>query len=128
MLRALLLQLSSQLRDGQADLTRLYESYKAGTPPWPMLIEHLHRLIQRFHQVYIMLDALDESPRNGPREYVLDALEAMRNWGVQGLHLLVTSRDEPDIRNSLDISATTPHEFTSPEDPSGKPDFLELNS
>ena len=106
MLRALLLQLSSQLRDGHADLTRLHESYKAGTPPLPVLIEHLQRLIQRFHQVYIMLDALDESPRNGSRVYVLNALEAMRDWGVQGLHLFVTSRDEPDIRDSLDISAT----------------------
>ena len=105
MLRSLLLQLSSQLRDGHADLTRLHESYKAGTPPSPVLMEHLHRLIQRFHQVYIMLDALDESPRNGPREYVLDTLESMRNWGVQGLHLFFTSRDEPDIRDSLDISA-----------------------
>ncbi len=37
---------------------------------------------------------------------MLDALEAMRNWGVQGLYLLVTSRDKPDIRNSLDISVT----------------------
>ena len=106
MLRALLLQLSSQLRDGHADLTRLHELYKAGTPPLPALTEHLQRLIQRFHQVYIMLDALDESPRNGSRVYVLDVLEAMRDWGVQGLHLFVTSRDEPDIRDSLDISAT----------------------
>lgn len=106
MLRALLLQLSSQLRDGHADLTRLHESYKAGTPSLPVLIEHLQRLIQRFHQVYIMLDALDESPRNGSRVYVLDALETMRDWGVQGLHLFVTSRDEPDIRDSLDISVT----------------------
>lgn len=106
MLRALLLQLSSQLRDGHADLTRLHESYKAGTPSLPVLIEHLQRLIQRFHQVYIMLDALDESPRNVSRVYVLDALEAMRGWGVQGLHLFVTSRDEPDIRDSLDISVT----------------------
>ena len=64
-LRALLLQLSSQLRDGHADLTLLHESYKAGIPSSPVLIEHLHRLIQRFHQVYVMLDALDESPRNG---------------------------------------------------------------
>ena len=56
--------------------------------------------------MYIVLDALDESPRNGPREYVLDALEVMRNWAVQGLYLFVTSRDEPDIRDSLDISAT----------------------
>ena len=85
MARALLLQLSSQLRDGHADLTRLHESCKAGTPPSPVLIEHFRRLIQRFHQVYIMLDALDESPRNGPREYVLDVLQTIRNWGIHTL-------------------------------------------
>ena len=106
MLRALLLQLSSQLQDGHADLTRLHDSYKAGIPPWRVLIDYLQRLVQRFHHVYIILDALDESPRNGPREYVLCALEAMRNWSVQGLHLFVTSRDESDIRESLDLSAT----------------------
>lgn len=106
LLRALLLQLSSQLQDGHTDLTRLHDAYRAGTPPPLVLIEHLRRLIQRFHQVYIMLDALDESPRNGPRQGVLDALEAMRTWCAQGLHLFVTSRDEPDIRDSLDLSAT----------------------
>ncbi len=104
MLRALLLQLSSQLRDDHADLTRLHDSYKAGTPPLPVLIEHLRRLIQRFHQVYIMLDALDESPRKGPQENVLDMIETMRNWSLQGLHLFVTSRDESNIRESLDLS------------------------
>ena len=106
MLRALLLQLSSQLHDGHTDLTRLYKSYQAGMPPWPVLIDHLRRLIQRFHHAYILLDALDESPRNGPREDVLRALEEMRNRSLQGLHLFVTSRDEPDIRDFLDITAT----------------------
>ena len=106
MLRALLLQLSNQLQDGHADLTRLHDSYKTGVPPSPVLIDYLQRLIQRFHHVYILLDALDESPRNGPREDVLHALDAVRNRGLQGLHLFVTSRDEPDIRDSLDISAT----------------------
>ncbi|KAK3173425.1 hypothetical protein OEA41_006754 [Lepraria neglecta] len=106
MLRALLLQLSSQLQDGHTDLTRLHDSYKAGTPPSPVLIEYLRRLIQRFHQVYIMMDALDESPRNTAREDVLDAIETMRKWSLQGLHLFVTSRDEPDICDSLDLSAT----------------------
>ncbi len=106
MLRALLLQLSSQLQDGHADLTRLHESYKAGTPPSPVLIEYLRRLIQRFHQVYVMLDALDESPRNRSRRDVLDALETMRNWGLSGLHLLFTSRDERDIHESFDPSNT----------------------
>lgn len=101
MLRALLLQLSGQLQDGHLDLTRLHDSYKTGTPPSPVLTDYLQRLIQRFHHVYIVLDALDESPRNGAREHVLNTLETMQKWSLRGLHLLVTSRDEPDIRGSL---------------------------
>ena len=101
MIRALLLQLSSQLQDGHVDLKRLHESYKVGIPPSPVLLEYLRRLIQRFHHVYIFLDALDESPRNGSRGHVLDALEIIRKWGIQHLHLFVSSRDEPDIRESL---------------------------
>jgi hypothetical protein len=58
-------------------------------------------LIIKFQQVYILLDALDESPRYGARELVLDVIEAMRKWTLPGLHLFVTSRDEPDIRESL---------------------------
>jgi hypothetical protein len=51
--------------------------------------------------VYILLDALDESPRYGQRDQVLIAIQTMRKWLLPGLHLLVTSRDEPDIRESL---------------------------
>ncbi len=101
MLRALLLQLWGQLQDGQSDLTRLYDSYKTGLPPSSVLTDHLQRLIKRFYHVYIVLDALDESPRIGAREHVLDTLEIMQKWSLQGLHLLVTSRDEPDVRQSL---------------------------
>ena len=104
MLRALLLQLSSQLQDGHTDLTRLHDSYKSGLPPSPVLLDYLQRSIKRFRHVYIALDALDESPGHRPREYVLDALEAMQNWGFEGLHLFITSRDESDIRESLNLS------------------------
>ena len=103
MLRALLLQLSNQLQDGHKDLTQLHDSYKPGIPPSPVLINYLQRLIQRFHDVYIVLDALDESPSILPRQRVLDTLETMRNWGVQCLHLFVTSRNESDICESLDL-------------------------
>ena len=103
MLRALLLQLSGQLQDGEVDLTRLHRSYKTGIPPSLVLVEYLRRLIQRFHHVYIALDGLDECPPEGSREFVLDTLNAMRDWCIQGLHLFITSRDEPDIRNSLNI-------------------------
>ena len=102
MLRALLLQLSGQLQDDE--LTRLYHSYQTGIPPSPVLTDHLHRLIKRFHHVYILLDALDESPRSGARDHVLETLEIMKKWSFRGLHLLVTSRNEPDIRDALDPS------------------------
>ncbi|KAI4192979.1 MAG: hypothetical protein LQ350_008516 [Teloschistes chrysophthalmus] len=106
MIRALLLQLSSQLQDDHADLKRLYESYKTGIPPTSVLLVYLQRLIQGFRHVYILLDALDESPRTGPREHILKALGTIREWGLQHLHLFVTSRDDLDIRESLDLPTT----------------------
>ena len=104
MLRALSLQLSDQVQNNNADLTELRNKCPTGAPSSPVLSAYLQRVIQRFDHVYIILDALDESPRSSSREHVLDALETMRNWRLQCLHLLVTSRDERDIRESLDLS------------------------
>ena len=104
MLRALLLQLSGQLPNGHSKLARLHHTYHSGIPPSLVLTEHLHQLVQKFQHVYIVLDALDESPRNGARDQVLDTLEAMKKWSLRGFHLLVTSRDEVDIRDSLNPS------------------------
>ncbi|KAH0834441.1 hypothetical protein FOPE_03553 [Fonsecaea pedrosoi] len=101
MLRALLLQLSGQLSNGPALLDRIRTSSTVATPPTDSLLEHLRDLIRRFHHVYILLDALDECPRYSQRDRVLNALQEMRKWSLPGLHLLVTSRDELDIRVSL---------------------------
>jgi hypothetical protein len=101
MLRALLLQLLGQRSDSEVDLARLRESYSTGVPPAAVLITHLQHLIQKFDQVYILLDALDESPRYDQRNSVLNAIQTMRGWHLPELHLLVTSRDEPDIRELL---------------------------
>ena len=105
MLRALLVQLSGQLRDGHLDLARLHDSFKPGIPPSSVLADYLQRLIQRFHQVYIILDALDEIPPSRARENVLDRIEKIQYWSFTGLHLLITSRDLPDIRRSLNFSS-----------------------
>jgi ankyrin repeat domain-containing protein 50 len=102
MLRALLLQLSNQLDDAAVCLASLYDRYRNGVPPVPVLMYTLQRLVQMFDEVYIVVDALDESPRNDRREDVLDVLAKVRNLYIRGLHILVTSRDEIDIRNSLD--------------------------
>lgn len=106
MIRALLLQLSTQLKDGQADLLMLYNSYKNTTVSSQILITYLRRLIEKFQNVFIMLDALDESPPDGPRERVLEMLEMMRKWGLSGLHIFFTSRNERDINEYFDLSPT----------------------
>ena len=75
MIRALLLQLSTQLLGGHADLERLHASYQPGTSPTEVLTGYLRYVIREFHHAYILLDALDESPCYNQREDVLIALE-----------------------------------------------------
>jgi hypothetical protein len=99
MLGTLLLQLSGQHLDSQSDLARLHNSYHMGTPPPAVLVAHLRQLIQKFDLVYILPNVLDETPRYGRRDQVLNAIETMRGWLLTGLHLLVTSRDEPESAN-----------------------------
>ncbi|KAJ6086504.1 hypothetical protein N7467_005418 [Penicillium canescens] len=104
MLRALLLQLSAQLQGVEKELEQLHMSYKSGTPPMEALLAYIKRILYRFSDCYILIDAIDESPRDREREGVLTVLQTIRDWSLPGLHLIVTSRDELDIRKSLNPS------------------------
>jgi ankyrin repeat domain-containing protein 50 len=104
MLRALILQLSSQLNDNHLLLSQLHNTYRNSMPPDEALLNCLCQLVQSFENVYILLDALDESPRDKHRGEMLQALVNLRALSEPGLHLLVTSREEPDIRNELEAS------------------------
>lgn len=104
MLRALLLQFSAQCKNDQTDLVMLYKSYANTTASSQVLITYLRRLMEKFQDVFIMLDALDEIPRDGSREQVLEIIETMRKWGLQSLHLFFTSRTERDIDEFFDLS------------------------
>jgi hypothetical protein len=115
MLRALVLQLSSQLNDNHVHLSRLHGSYRNAVPPDQALVGCLYQLVRAFDDVYILLDALDESPRDYHRGAVLQALSGLRKWEEPGLHILVTSRDETDIHEGLDASQ---HETVSLENDS----------
>lgn len=101
MLCTLVLQLSSQINDNYGLLSQLHDRYRNATPPDQALLDCLHQIVQAFEHVYIILDALDESPRNECRGVMLQALVDIRAWSEPGLHLLVTSRDEIDIRDVL---------------------------
>ncbi|KAJ5510374.1 hypothetical protein N7453_002477 [Penicillium expansum] len=94
--------LSAQLEGGEKDLQELHMLYKSGTPPVDILLNSLRQTICKFSDTYILLDALDESPRYDKREGVLGAIKKMRQWDLPTLHLLVTSRNEIDIRHSLE--------------------------
>lgn len=116
-LRALLLQLSGPIPGVGAELQRLQDSYPNGTPPVPILMEYLRGAITRSSHVYILLDALDECPIATARQDVLTTIHTMRQWSLPGLHLLVTSRDLPDIRDHLHLHGPVNNE-----------EFVALNS
>jgi hypothetical protein len=56
--------------------------------------------------VYLIIDALDESPNtsgiSSPREIVLQLLKELVDLSLQNLHICVTSRPEFDIRSVLE--------------------------
>lgn len=104
MLRALLLQLSGQIQDGEQVLEQLYKSHNPGNPTVEALLNSLFNLLSQFRDSYILLDGLDESPRDDKRKGVLRAIQVIRQWYLPSVHLLVTCRDELDIRRSLDPS------------------------
>lgn len=103
-LRAFLLQLSGQVPGLEEELTHLKGSYNQGTPPVPTLLESLRQVVGRSRHVYLLLDALDESPIGSSRDEVLSVIRTIRQWQLPNVHLLVTSRNEPDIRNYLQSS------------------------
>jgi hypothetical protein len=55
-LRALVLQLSSQLKDNHGLLSRLHDGYRNTTPPDHALADCLRQLIRMFDHVYILFD------------------------------------------------------------------------
>lgn len=98
-LRALLLQLAGQVPGLAKDLAELKKSYNGGTPPVRILLDLLQQACKRCSHVWIVIDALDESPEGPERDEMLSAIEVIRQWSLDVLHLLVTSREAVDIRD-----------------------------
>lgn len=106
LLRALILQLSEQETNisSSSHISRLYDSCRKSAPRNQALLDCLHRLCRSFKHTYIIIDALDESPRDEHRQEVLKILTMIRGWMEPAIHLLATSRDEVDIRDTIDPS------------------------
>ena len=96
-LRSIIQQLIEQTAD-TTSLQALLKAYAMGTPPIQEFLDALKRILCRHDRVYIVVDALDECT---DQEELFDLLKSIRDWKLECLSILVTSRDEPDIRDCV---------------------------
>lgn len=60
------------------------------------------RSVLREGDNFIVIDALDECPnQEGKRSHLYALLQEISSWGLPNLHILTTSRREPDIEQAL---------------------------
>jgi hypothetical protein len=95
-------------RDSQKGLQRLEhllislicDNCNSGSrrPSIESLYKTLLLVLDSVHHAYIIIDALDECTE---RNKLLQWIDEIARWNVGKLHLLVTSRQEPDIQKVL---------------------------
>jgi hypothetical protein len=66
------------------------------------MVKALRKIVETLLHTYIILDALDECPE---RDELLDLLKEVAEWKLDQLHVLVTSRQLPEINEVLDFAA-----------------------
>lgn len=100
LVRSLITQLSAQWEPISQPLLDLYQAHRNGIKPVEeqALIATLRNLVLVFHDVYLVFDALDESTNC---EEVLELIHMIQSWELSYLHLTVTSRQLPEIEESL---------------------------
>lgn len=103
--RSLITQLSAQCDTIPLPLLELYNNQPDSTKviDEESLLGTLRNLILTFHNVYIVLDGLDESY---DCQEILNFIHSIHGWDLSRLHLLVTSRQLADIEDSLTDLAT----------------------
>ncbi|KAH9980865.1 hypothetical protein BGW80DRAFT_1198993 [Lactifluus volemus] len=109
LLSSLLVQLCDQSHHFWGLLSRLYNMHNDGTeqPTEEKLMKCLKDMLNLDERlpVYIIIDALDECPNtpptSSPRGKVMNLLEDLVKSHFSRVHILVTSRDEHDIRHAF---------------------------
>jgi hypothetical protein len=103
MLRSLIVQLCGGRPDTPRPLSDLHPYREKNLQPGlEKLEETLQASAQDFKSVYLVVDALDECPlANDERGRLLKLLGYIHEWTLTNLHVLYTSRPEPDIEAEL---------------------------
>ncbi|RMY83156.1 hypothetical protein D0861_07560 [Hortaea werneckii] len=105
LLRSLVEQLAWK-PNGIALLQRAYEDSSRGRPGKDELEKILLLSLQAYNQVFLALDALDESPEeNDIRQELLEQLEKLVQ-NTSNVKLLATSREVRDIQESMGMLKT----------------------
>jgi hypothetical protein len=102
-LSSLVAQLCACLPILPQHISQTFDRYSLGKlrPGLDELIGILCEIIQSLDHVFIVIDALDECPKGGERELLLASLSTVQSRSLDNLHILVTSRREPDIEEHL---------------------------
>lgn len=105
MVRSLISQLQSKCEGSSKVLESLYSSCEDGRqkPSSEKLCKAFLHIIEQVKEVWIVLDALDECrTRKGPlTEGLLSWIRDLLSSEQRNVHLLVTSREEQDIKSEL---------------------------
>lgn len=103
-MRSLLSQAAYRYRKIPEVLRDLYQSHGSGreSPSIKSLRDTPQRVINDYDHFYIMIDSVDEC---GDRAELLDWIQSFASGNVERVHLLFTSRPEPDITNRLSFIA-----------------------
>jgi hypothetical protein len=96
--KSLITQFSSQIKQLDVELEKLYSESHPSNPQFESLVTTLRHLISCFTEVYVIVDALDECTEV---EKLLRTVQTFSGWEIPGLHLLATSRPEKVIKDVL---------------------------
>lgn len=99
-LRSITAQILAQCPQIPGPLLRLYVDSFSGyeQPKNAALLTSVRCIFEQLGESYVILDALDESK---DREELLQWIQQVSNWRLQNVHILVTSRKENDIDDTL---------------------------
>ncbi|CAG9955408.1 unnamed protein product [Clonostachys rosea f. rosea IK726] len=100
-IRSLIFQLYSKHGILRSEVDAVYSSFGNGTrqPDAPVLDQLLRRMVQKDKEIYLVLDALDESERHSgsySSKSLPDWIKGLHNEPTN-IHILVTSRPEQNI-------------------------------
>jgi hypothetical protein len=107
LLRSLIRQLCASETTLPEEVQTMYARYRGigYEPTIEELTSALFAVIDHLgKEVYLILDALDEFPensKNSRRKELLEQIKRMAERNFENLHILATSRNEPDIRATL---------------------------